>query len=468
MLVSAYHLPALSRPPTATWSYGAGWGGIGVRIPQLTPAMLAEQIEALRSARETELAHRPVAEIVEVIGRVADRLLDRDDPIRREAEAVLPLVTGSAPEMVRMVLDRMASDWRADALWSLLRAEFGDPGVLDGFRPRSVAAGQAVAVGPILTTHIFSGNVPGVAVTSLIRSLLVKSAALGKTAAGEPVLPALFARALAEEDEGLGSCIAITYWPGGDEALEKLALDAADAVVVYGGQESIAAVRARTPISARFIGYGHRLSFGVLAREALEGEGAAASAAHAALAVSTFDQQGCVSPHLFYVEEGGGRSAAEWATLLAGSMEALEMKLPRGQLSPREAAAIRQLRGEMEFAQLGGSGVELHVSSEGTGWTVIHDPDPTFEASCLNRVVRVKPVTELMEVVDHARVIAPVLQSVGMAGPIERLAPLADALARLGASRITSLAALPWPPPSWHHDGSPPLVELVRWCDWEG
>ena len=85
MLVSAYHLPALSRPPTATWSYGAGWGGIGVRIPQLTPAMLAEQIDALRRARETELAHRPVAEIVEVIGRVADRLLDRDDPIRREA-----------------------------------------------------------------------------------------------------------------------------------------------------------------------------------------------------------------------------------------------------------------------------------------------------------------------------------------------------------------------------------------------
>jgi hypothetical protein len=438
-----------------------------VRIPQLTVGLLGEQIEALREARERELVGRPVDSIVEAIGRAAERLGDRDDPIRRDAEAVLPLVTGSAPEMVRLVLDRMAAEWRAERLRALLRAEFGDAGVLDGYRPRAGGVGRAVAVGPALTTHIFSGNVPGVAVTSLIRSLLVKSAALGKTAAGEPVLPALFARALAEVDEGLGSCIAITYWPGGDEALEKLALDASDAVVVYGGQEAIAAIRSRTPVSARFLGYGHRLSFGVVGREALVGEGARESAARAARAVATFDQQGCVSPHLYYVEEDGEVSPAEWAGLLAGAMAELELELPRGQLAPSESSAIRQLRGEMEFAQLGGSGVELHASESGTDWTVIHDPDPAFAASCLNRMVRVKPVSDLMDVVELARPIAPVLQSVGVEGDPERLEPLAEALARLGASRITSLDALPWPPAWWHHDGVPPLGELVRWCDWE-
>jgi hypothetical protein len=465
-MLSAFHLPALSRPPTTTWSYGTGAGAVSLRIPQLTPALLAEQIAALRQAREAELAKRPVEEIVATIGRAAERFLDPSDPLRRAAESVLPLVTGTTPPMVRLVLDRMAADWRADRLRSLLAAEFGDGRVLDGFRPRPMGPGRVRAVGPLLTTQIFSGNVPGVAVTSIIRSLLVKSAVLGKTAVGEPVLPALFARALAEEDAGLGSCVAITYWPGGDDALERAALEAADAVVVYGGQEVVAAMRARTPASARFLGYGHRLSFGVLAREAVSGD-AAGSAAQAALAVATFDQQGCVSPHLFYVEEGGSRSPAEWAGELAGAMRELEVELPRGQLAPGEAAAIRQLRGEVEFAQLAGTGVELHASVGGTGWTVIHDPDPAFEASCLNRVVRVKPVAELMEVVEHARPIAPVLQSVGVAGPAERMEPLADALALLGASRITPLASLPWPPPTWHHDGSPPLRALVRWCDWE-
>lgn len=467
MILDAYHLPALRRPPTTNWSYGEGAGGVELRIPQLTPALLTEQIEGLRAARESELADRPVAEIVEVIGRVAERLLDRGDPLRREAEAALPLVTGSSPEMIRLVLDRMAEDWRAEALTTLLHSEFTDPLVLDGFQPGPPGAGRMMALGPRLTTQIFSGNVPGVAVTSLIRSLLVKSATLGKTAAGEPVLPALFARALAEEDAGLGACIAITYWPGGDEALERVALDAADAVVVYGAQEAIAAVRGRTPAAARFIGYGHRLSFGVLAREALANEKAARSAARAALAVATFDQQGCVSPHLFYVEVGGDVSPAEWARMLAGEMHELERVLPRGQLAPSEASAIRQLRGEMEFAQFSGAGLELHASAQGTGWTVIHDPDPTFELSCLNRVVRVKPVAQLMEVVEQIRAIAPVLQSVGVEGPEERLAPLEVALARAGASRITPIASLPWPPPSWHHDGVPPLRALVRWCDRE-
>jgi hypothetical protein len=466
-MLSAFHLPALSRPPTTTWSYGAGAGAVSLRIPQLTPALLSEQIAALREARAAHLARRPVEEIVAALGRVAERFLDRGDPIRRAAESALPPVTGTTPPMVRLVLDRMAADWRADRLRSLLTAELGDARVLDGFRPRPMGPGRVRAVGPALTTQIFSGNVPGVAVTSIIRSLLVKSAVLGKTAVGEPVLPALFARALAEEDAGLGSCVAITYWPGGDDALEREALDAADAVVVYGGAEAVAAARARAPASARFLGYGHRLSFGVVAREAVSGSAASETAAQAALAVATFDQQGCVSPHLFYVEEGGSRSPAEWAADLAGAMGELEARLPRGQLAPGEAAAIRQLRGEVEFAQLAGTGVELHASAEGTGWTVIHDPDPAFEASCLNRVVRVKPVTELMEVAEHTRPIAAVLQSVGVAGPAERLAPLADALARLGASRITPLASLPWPPPTWHHDGSPPLRALVRWCDWE-
>jgi hypothetical protein len=466
-MLSAFHLPALSRPPTTTWSYGVGAGAVTLRISQLTPALLAEQIAALRGARAAHLAHRPVEEVVAAIGRAAERLLDRGDPIRLAAESVLPLVTGATPPMVRLVLDRMAADWRAERLRSLLAAEFGDARVLDSFHSRPMGPGRARAVGPGLTTQIFSGNVPGVAVTSIIRSLLVKSAVLGKTAVGEPVLPALFARALAEEDAGLGSCVAITYWPGGDEALERQALESADAVVVYGGREAVEATRARTPASARFLGYGHRLSFGVLAREAVSGSSAAESAAQAALAVATFDQQGCVSPHLFYVEEGGSTSPAAWAGALAEAMRELEVELPRGQLAPGEASAIRQLRGEAEFAQLGGTGMELHASAEGTGWTVIHDPDPAFEASCLNRVVRVKPVAELMEVIEHARPIAPVLQSVGIAGPEERLEPLVDALALLGASRIAPLASLPWPPPTWHHDGSPPLRALVRWCDWE-
>ncbi|HEV2150338.1 MAG TPA: acyl-CoA reductase, partial [Longimicrobiaceae bacterium] len=362
MKIDAYHLPTLPDPPTSVWPYGQGEEALQLRVPRLDAALLRRQVHALAVARDRYLAELPVQRVVRVVDRVAARLQDAGDPLRRAAEAALPRITGYSAPMVRRVLDRMAPEWREDRLRALLRSELEDPRVLDGFRPRRHAPGRVRAFGPRVAVHVFSGNVPGVAVTSLVRSLLVKAATLGKMAVGEPLLPALFARGVAEEDPQLGECLAVTYWPGGDEALERVALGMADAVVVYGGAEAVASVRAGTPPGTRVLVYGPRLSFGVVGREALgDPEEAARLAAAAALDASTFDQQGCVSPHLFYVEEGGAVEPREWARLLAGAMQAAERELPRGTLARSEASAIRQLRGEAEFAQLAGSGVELHA-----------------------------------------------------------------------------------------------------------
>jgi hypothetical protein len=467
-VIDAFHLPALEHPRATTWSYGKGEDAFEVRIPRLSPADLKRQVDALVVARDRHLAHRPVAEIVGVIDAVAARLLDPGDPLRQAAERALPAVTAYSPPMIRLVLDRMAADWRAPRLRELLRAEFGDPRVLDGFRPAPRSNGLHAAFGPRLSVHVFSGNVPGVAVTSLVRSLLLKSATLGKAAVGEPLLAALFARGVAEADAELGRCLAVTYWPGGDEAMERAALDAADAVVVYGGADAVSTIRSRTPVTARFIGYGPKVSFGVVGRSALSGADAREAARGAARDASTFDQQGCVSPHLFYVEEGGPVSPDAWAAMLAEEMAGVERELPRGVLAPGESSSIRQLRAEAEFAEAGGGGVRLHASAEGTAWTVVFDPKPDFTSSCLNRVIRVKPVASLDDVPALVERFGPVLQTVGVAADAESTRVLAEALARVGASRFTSFGQMAWPPPWWHHDGRPPLRELVRWADIEG
>jgi hypothetical protein len=463
-LIDAFHLPALSHPPTTAWPYGKDADAFEVRVPRLTPALLREQVTALVDARERYLARRPVAEIVEVIDRVALRLLDPADELRVTAERALPAITGYSPPMIGRVLDRMAADWRAAPLRELLRAEFGDPRVLDGFQPGARQHGRVAAFGPRLATHVFSGNVPGVAVTALVRSLLVKAATLGKTAAGEPLLAALFARGVAQVDSALGACLAVTYWAGGDEAMEKAAFEHADAVVAYGGGDALAAIRARAPAGARFLGYGPKLSFGAVGRDRLTEELAPDAACSAALDASTFDQQGCVSPHLFYVEEGGEVSPREWAALLAREMEAVERQLPRGTLAPGEASAIRQLRARAEFAA---GGTELFASREGTAWTVVYEPSPKFEASCLNRVVRVKPVADLSRVPALVEAYGSVLQTVGVTAAPGATQALAAELGRLGASRVVPLGRMAWPPPYWHHDGQPPLGSLVRWCDLE-
>jgi hypothetical protein len=468
MRVDAYHLPGIESPPTTSWEYDlGGLGSLEVRLPRLTPGLLARQIDALLAARDRVLADRPVKDVIEWIDGAARRFQDDGDELRQSAEMGVAAVTGLSRPMVGLVLDRMSADWRGDRLRNLVVAEFGDPRVIDTFVERAETGHLSRAYGHDLAVHVFSGNVPGVSVTSLIRTLLVGSATLGKTAAGEPLLAALFARALWAEDGDLGSCLAVTYWPGGDEELERCALARAGAVVAYGGREAVEALRMRTPAGAAFVGYGHRVSFGVVGREALGGAEAREVAADAAVAVATFDQQGCVSPHLFYVEEGGEVGPREWAGHLAEAMSALDSDLPRGVVAPGEAAAIRQARGEAEVAQLAGQGYALHASGTGTSWTVIYDPDPRFVPSCLNRLVRVKPVESLNAVAARVSGIRGVLQTVGVAAGVERIERFAEVMGRLGASRVTPIRHMAWPPPTWHHDGRPPLADLVRWCDWE-
>jgi hypothetical protein len=458
----AFHLPPGSGFPQERRRLGEGRGAdLLLAIP--TPPLLAELAAQLRRSREQHLRERPLAEIVELVDGVAGRLLDRSDVLRQRAEQLLRAVGGHSPQMVRLVLDGMAEGWRAASLRRLLARELPDPGVLDGFRPVAGGTIRTRAIPPRLITHVFSGNVPGVAVTSLVRALLVRSASLGKSAAAEPILPALFCQALAEADPGIGSCLAVLHWQGGDEELESVAFGEADAVIAYGGAEAMAAIAARVPPATRLLAYGPHLSLGVVLREAT---GSAAELRAAALAVATFDQQGCVSPHAFLVEEGGEREAAAWGEALAGELERLRGELPRGAVGAEEAQAIQDVRTEAEF--LTADGHHLFASTDDTSWTVVVAPAGRITPSCLNRTVRVHPVGGPAEVAALLAPLGGALQSVGVAGEAGRVEEMAALLGAIGATRVTSFGSLPWPPPEWHHDGRPALTELLRWTDLEG
>lgn len=463
--IHAFHLPGIAESDIARWTVrDYGNGRVQLRVPVLEPELLERVVARLRGAGPW-LREQPVARIVDAIDAVAERLADPADHARRTLEEALPELTGYSPPMIRLILERTIPLWRRDALERLLVAEFGDPARLDGFTPRP-GGGSTRPFGPELAFHVFAGNVPGVAVTSLVRALLVKAPSLGKAAAGEPLFAAVFARTLAEVDPRLGECLAVTYWRGGDHALEDVALRAADTVVVYGGEDAVNAIRSRTPHTTRLLEHGPRLSFAVVAREALARGIVDGTAEEAALAVATFDQQGCVSPHVIYVEEGGNTTPRAFAETLAGAMHRVEAELPRGTLQPAEAAAIQHVRGTAEFRMLGGRDVRV-FASRGTQFTVIWEADPSFNPSCLNRVVWVKPVASIEDVVTLVRPFAPWLQTVGIAADAERATALANRLGPLGVSRVASLRDMPWPPPQWHHDGSEPLRELVRWMDLE-
>ncbi len=431
-------------------------------MPSPSPTDLSARLETLLANRLRHLVPKTARDILGCIDQAAQRWLDPNSQERQEAEARLPETTGLSPVMIRRVLPLIFQEYRASRIAALCVDELGGLDALDRFVPS--VSGQKRAAAPPLTTHVLAGNVPGAGLDSVTFSLLVKSAVLVKASSVEPILPTLFARSIQDIDPSLGACLSVVSWPRGNAELEDLAYGRTDLVVASGSDVSLAAIGRRT--RGRFIGYGHKASFSLVTKEGLAD--AEETAHRAAYDVALYDQRGCLSPQLIYVEEGGLATPKEFAALLTTGLAHWQTELPRGPVSPELSTAIRRVRDEAEWQALAGKDIVLHASPNGTDWTVVYDADPTFVQSPLYRTVRVKPlqhIAQLGRILDAWR---PYLEAVGVAADPERLATLAGTLGALGVSRVCPIGTMQIPPLSWRHGGRPRIGDLVRWIGWEG
>ncbi len=216
------------------------------------------------------------------------------------------------------------------------------------------------------------------------------------------------------------------------------------------------------PAHVRFLGYPNRVGAALISRSALRRSEVDALAEGAARDVVTFDQQGCVSPHTIYVEEGGEVGADEFANQLAAALDHLAGTIPRGNLTPGESTQVHQLRAQAEMR-----GATVLASEGGTEWTVILERRLEFEPSPLNRVIYVRSVRELREAVAPLANVGRRLQTVAIAGDREVTDAMADALGARGVTRLVPVGEAAWPAPHWHHDGRFQFLDLLRFVDLE-
>lgn len=451
--------------PTDAWLFPPGTpapttfehldaGAVNMRYPKSDHHLAHALTSALRAARP-RLAALTTSDLITLLGSIGERFTRTLDD---DAIAEIAANSGLSRAMTRETLAGMAASWTAGALDRLVRAEFPDPRVLDGF---VAEAGRAVrATAPGITLHFGAGSVPGVTVTSMLRALVVKSPVLVKPGAGDVVLTTRFARELHRADPRLAAAVAVHYWPGGAPAWqpwERETLIRADQVVVYGGKDTIESIRARAPASTRLIEHPHRIGVAIV-----DPRGAPGATAEVARAVALFDQKGCVSTHLILLL-GGRAQARRWCERLAGHLARTGTALPAGPLSPGELSALHQLRGRLAMQAAASESVEI-LSPDKTNWTVMLAPAEHFEPAG-GRTAWVVPVSDTNGCLEVIAPLSSVLQTVGLAGVEEDRTGLAEELVTLGATRIVPLGEIPFPQPEWLHDGSRPLGELVRWSE---
>ncbi|MCY4398816.1 MAG: hypothetical protein OXE96_05645 [Gemmatimonadetes bacterium] len=450
--VDAWILPP-AIPAPSTFQHARA-GGLTIRYPQPDHDLAGVIISSLRDARRA-LATFETKELVAILGGVGERFArGLDDRRIGEVAANADL----SPAMAETALGGMTQSWTTSALDRLVRAEFRDPGVLDGFVARDRRSIRAASPG--VSVHFGAGSVPGVTVTSMVRALLVRSPVLVKPGAGDVALTVRFARALHRADSRLAAAVAVCYWPGGAAASadwEREVLARSDQVVVYGGQGTIESIRARAPATTRLVEHPHSVGVAIV-----DPGGARDSPESAARAVAMVDQKGCVSTHLILLL-GGAREARRWCGQLADRLAALETSLPPAAAPPGQLSAIHQLRGRLAVRSAASQRIEIW-SAEGPGWTVILAGGDVFEPIG-SRTAWVVPVRDRSACLDALTPLSRVLQTVGLAGPRTEDSELVEGLAALGATRIVPLDQVSFPDTEWLHDGRRPLGELVRWAE---
>lgn len=380
---------------------------------------LRNQIQRLLDGRQDFLA-LPTETIVRVVVSVAERLAkDAEDPGSEWIER-LAASSGLSPEMVA---------------WGV-RTTF------EQIDERSLHAAAALDVGPSpnVTTVVLAGNVFLAAFEPLVLLLLRRSLALAKTSSKDDAFPHLFLEAIREEEPRLAAAVEVVQFAHDRLDLEALAVEAAEAVVVVGSDETIDSIRKRVATDKTFVGKGH--GFGVVWIP--EGVTVSADDIRAiATDVAAYDQRGCLSPQLILVEGDQGLEVAR--RLGEVGLPQVHAERPLGRLSGGDRAKQMQWRGVAR--SLG----ELFESEAGS---VSYEDGGAFRMSPGFRNIQVLPSASRTETWSRMRKFGRHLKVVGVVGVAERRELIA-ALSSQGEESVRVCAAgeMQRPPFGWQRSG---------------
>ena len=381
-------------------------------------------IRRLRRRHAGILAPMPQAEVVAALAALAERWRDPAYPLRREAERwqePFPF------KMAQVSLDVLLDSLTPDALWVLIDAE-------------EVREAQGYPV----IGHVIAGNTPLLAWVSVIRALLVRSASFVKLPSGPAAeWGRLFVRSLADMSPGLAACVHLDQWPGGTAERDAALCASTDLVMAHGGDAALRALRALCPPSTPCVGYGHRVSFGLVTR----GNGTPEVAAGFAKDVLLYDQGGCLSPQTIFVE-GDWPDASAFAARLADALPEAAAAYPLPVRSVRAAQAVREARG---LAWMG-EGTRVW-EDPALRWTVIARPQAAFAPSPTFGVVSVQPLEALDALPEALASVAGYLQGCAVAGEEGSYIP--------NVSYLCAPGGLQAPPLSWRQDGRDVLRVLM-------
>ena len=296
------------------------------------PSVIRKRAKAVLEAGGM-LRSRSIEERAQWLAASAKALGD-DTPLGREACETLPKETGLSDAMVAWALRTTLDTVHRDALLGVAEEAFA----IGGRRPDPISFLSVVLAG-----NVFTASVRGIVVP-----LLFGVPVLVKASSNETRFPSLMREALRRSDAELGLAMDMVVFPGGDIDRETALLELAEAVGVYGTDETVRTIEQRIDKRIPVIAHGHGVSVVYCSARSLAAESIDDTTARMALDLAAYDQRGCLSPQVIYVKETLRTPAESLVARLSEALEAVAETLPRGPLPEAVGVAQTQWRGLAE------------------------------------------------------------------------------------------------------------------------
>lgn len=282
-------------------------------------------------------------------------------------------------------------------------------------------------------THITPGNSPGLSFLAIIEGLLAGNVNMLKLSSRDSDFTIEALNELFKYDR-LGTLkqkVAVLRISSREtERLTRL-MSVASGVSAWGGEEAIAGLREMTPATARFIPWGHKISFGMVSKSSLNNEEALKQMAEDCVLM---EQQACSSPQTILVEVDNFDDLITFTDSFSRYVEAASAKTPFPELSIQEQAEITNT---VEVIRLESVDQEKKVfQGKDKSWRLLVENTPGLGISPLFRTVWIKPFSR-ENLVQELLPLRGYLQTCGLIADRNEIGELAMKLTKSGVLRIT-------------------------------
>jgi Acyl-CoA reductase (LuxC) len=367
-------------------------------------------------------------------------------------------------EMLTAIYRHLPDALRRDVLEELIEHNIGRA-YLDGWVPTELHDRQvSIRAFGARSVHVIAGNSPLIALQTVINNAIARSDAIIKIPANDPYAAIAIVRTMIEidPDHPLTRHVSVGYWKGGDRDIEKRIYDSRniEKIVAWGGFASMHSIRDYLGPGIDLVALDPKLSASIIGRDAFVTADATADAARRAAAdIGYFNQGGCVSARVLYVETGTDETGIARANRFGEQVYAELQKLPADLSSPHPAFD-RVLRDEIDgirhapaFRVFGGIGTE--------GAVIVSQAEEVVDFSerldC--RVANIVPVTAVEDALNYLTIHT---QTIGIY-PDALKRQLRDMCALRGGQRIVSLGYATSFGMAGPHDAIQILPRMLRW-----